>query len=50
VGQAWQDLNGEAAGDYCGTSVALLSYGVIVAAGAIKNGASIDASGHTQMF
>ena len=51
---AWEqqgaDIDGEAAGDYCGGSVSLSSDGTIVAIGADHNDGNGDSSGHVRIY
>jgi hypothetical protein len=44
------DIDGEAAGDFSGSSVSLSSNGNIVAIGAIKNNGNGDLSGHVRVY
>jgi hypothetical protein len=48
--QIGNDIDGEAAGDYSGTSVSLSSYGNIVAIGATGNDGNGDKSGHVRVY
>ena len=53
-GTAWiqmgNDIDGEAAFDYSGTSVSLSSDGNIVAIGASRNDGNVNASGHVRVY
>jgi Flp pilus assembly pilin Flp len=48
--QIGADINGEAAGDWCGFSVSLSSDGSIVAIGAIRNSGNGSSSGHVRVY
>ena len=54
IGSTWtkvgDDIDGEAAGDFSGTSVALSSDGTILAVGATRNGATGADAGHVRVF